>query len=67
VLRIRKLLWDDANENHLRASQGVLPSEVDEVVFGVDGEEPDDLNERDSSNCVIYGRDRRRPPPANRA
>jgi uncharacterized DUF497 family protein len=56
VLRIRKLLWNDANENHLRASHGVLPSEVDEIVFGIDGEDPDYIVNRDGDNYVIYGR-----------
>jgi uncharacterized DUF497 family protein len=55
VLRIRKLLWNDANENHLSASHGVLPIEVDEVVFGVDDEEPDYESRRDGSNYVVQG------------
>lgn len=37
------------------ASHGVLSSEVDEAVFGVDGEGPDYLDERDGSNYIIYG------------
>jgi hypothetical protein len=56
VLRIRKLLWNDANENHLWASHGVLPIEVDEIVFGSAGDDPDYSVKRDGENYVIYGR-----------
>jgi hypothetical protein len=56
VLRIRKLLWNDANENHLWTSHQVLPGEVDEIVYGVDGEKPDYIVNRAGDNYVVFGR-----------
>jgi uncharacterized DUF497 family protein len=55
VLHIRKLLWNDANESHLLASHGVLSVEVDEIVFGFDGEQPDYDVRRDGPNYVLEG------------
>jgi hypothetical protein len=34
----------------------VLPYKVDEIVYGVDGEAPDYIVQRDGDNYVIYGR-----------
>jgi uncharacterized DUF497 family protein len=55
VLHVRKLLWNDANKSHLLASHGVLPVEVDEIIFGIDAEEPNYDVRRDGPNYVVEG------------
>jgi uncharacterized DUF497 family protein len=40
---------------HLLASHGVLPVEVDEIIFGIDGEEPNYDVRRDGPNYVVEG------------
>jgi uncharacterized DUF497 family protein len=55
VLRVAKLLWNDANEAHLWASHQVTPIEVDEIIFGFDEEAPNYDIRRDGSNYVALG------------
>lgn len=51
---IRRLHWDDYVE-HLWASHGVTPEEVEEIVFGFDGQAPSYRVRRDGDAYVIYG------------
>lgn len=54
--RIREpLYWDDNNRSHLWQSHRVSPDEVDEVLFGVDGEEAVYRQFRDGDYLKIYG------------
>jgi hypothetical protein len=52
--RILDLLWNKANIGHLQASHGVSVGEVEDVLFGVDDEEPDFYIVRDAANYVVY-------------
>jgi len=40
---------------HLLASHHVTIDDVEDVLFGVDGEQPDYRHLRDGSNYVVYG------------
>jgi hypothetical protein len=56
VPRITELLyWDDNNRNHLWLSHRVRPDEVEEVLFGVDGDEAVYRQLRDGDYLKIYG------------
>jgi len=55
VFRIRKLFWDDNNVEHLWQSHGVTPDEVEEIVIGLDDEDPIFRVRRDGDYYVIYG------------
>jgi uncharacterized DUF497 family protein len=51
----RPLEWDDANIDHLVHRHNVLVDEVEEILFGLPGEEPRYLCIRDGAHYVIYG------------
>jgi hypothetical protein len=53
VPRIDRLLWNKANTGHLLASHHVTVDEVEDVLFGVDGEAPDYDVRRDGTNYVV--------------
>jgi hypothetical protein len=55
VLHIDRLLWSSVNTGHLLASHHVTIDDVEDALFGVDGEEPDYRHLRDGSNYVVYG------------
>ncbi len=49
------LYWDENNEEHLWQSHQVTPDEVEEVLFGLEGEEPTYLLRRDGDYYKVYG------------
>ena len=49
------LYWDDENVEHLWQSHQVTPDEVEEILFGVDHEEPVYPVKRDGDYYRIYG------------
>ena len=49
------LHWDDNNVQHLWQSHQVTPDEVDELLFGVDGEEAIYRLRRDGDFLMVYG------------
>jgi len=49
------LFWDDSNVDHLWQSHQVSPDEVEEVLFGLPGEEPIYRIVRDGDYHKIYG------------
>lgn len=49
------LYWDDNNEGHLWESHRVSPDEVDEAIFGCDGEDAVIRVFRDADNYKIFG------------
>ena len=49
------LYWDDNNREHLCQSHRVTPDDVEEVLFGVDGEEAVYRQRRDGSYLIVYG------------
>lgn len=54
-MRVKRLFWDDNNVDHLWASHHVSPAEVEEIVFGIDGDGPRYDIVRDGGNYEIYG------------
>lgn len=54
-MRIAELFWNDGNVDHLWASHRVTPDEVEEVVFGIDGEPAVYRVLRDGHNYKIFG------------
>jgi len=52
------LFWDDDDNNadHLWDSHQVTPDEVEEVLFGIDGEDTQYFQFRDGDNYAILGR-----------
>jgi uncharacterized DUF497 family protein len=55
VLHIDRLLWSSVNTKQLLASHNVTIDDVEDVLFGVDREEPDYRHLRDGSTYVVYG------------
>jgi uncharacterized DUF497 family protein len=56
MARIREPLdWDDENISHLLERHDVLVDEVQEILFGVPGEEPSYLCRREGDHYKIYG------------
>ena len=51
----RELIWDDENVNHLWQSHQVTPDEVEELLFGIPGEEPTFRRRRDGDYLICYG------------
>ncbi len=49
------LIWDDENVSHLWQSHQVTPDEVEEVLFGLPGEEPTYRKRRDGDYLICYG------------
>lgn len=49
------LYWDDNNLQHLWQSHQVAPDEVEEVLFGVDGEDATYRLRRDGDFLMVYG------------
>lgn len=49
------LLWDEDNVQHLWQSHRVTPDEVEEILFGLEGEEPTYRIRRDGEYLVVYG------------
>ena len=54
-MRIARLFWNDNNVQHLWAAHRVTPDEVEEIVFGVDGESASYRILRDGENYRIFG------------
>ena len=54
-MRITRLIWDDNNVDHLWAAHQVSPTEVEEIIFGVDGDGPRYDIFRDGGNYELYG------------
>jgi hypothetical protein len=54
-MRIAELFWNDANVDHLWAAHRVTPDEVEEIVFGIDGEPAVYRVLRDGDNYKIFG------------
>lgn len=52
---IADLYWDHASEAHLWQAHHVTPDEVEEVVFGVPGEEPTYRMIRDGDFYLVFG------------
>jgi hypothetical protein len=52
---VEPLYWDDNNRNHLWQSHRVTPDEVEEVLFGVDGDEAVYRQLRDGDYLKVYG------------
>jgi uncharacterized DUF497 family protein len=55
-MRIKRLFWDDNNVDHLWAAHQVSTTEVEEIIFGADGDVPQYDIVRDGGNYEIYGR-----------
>ncbi len=55
MLRIDDLFWNDENVGHLWDAHQVTPDEVEEVLFGADGEAPSYRVRRDGAFHVVYG------------
>ena len=49
------LYWDEWNVEHLWQSHRVTPDEIEEILFGLPGEEPRYRMRRDGDYIVIYG------------
>ena len=49
------LYWDDNNRDHLWRSHQVTADDVEEMLFGVDGEEAVYRQRRDGEYLVVYG------------
>ena len=54
-MRITRLFWDDNNVEHLWAAHRVTPDEVEEIIFGADGEPASYRVIRDGGNYTIFG------------
>ncbi len=54
-MRITDLVWDDANVRHLWAAHQVTPDDVEEIIFGIDGEPARFRVVRDGVNYKISG------------
>jgi len=52
---VEPLYWDDDNQNHPWQSHRVSPDEVEEVLFGVDGDEAVYRQLRDGDYLKIFG------------
>jgi uncharacterized DUF497 family protein len=52
---VKQLIWDDENVQHLWQSHQVTPDEVEEILFGVPGEEPAYRVRREGAYLIIYG------------
>lgn len=52
------LYWDDddQNINHLWDRHQVTTEEIEEIIFGGDGEDPNYIVRRDGDGYMIYGR-----------
>lgn len=49
------LIWDDASVEHLWQSHRVTPDEIEEILFGLPGEEPSYRVRRDGDYMIVYG------------
>lgn len=54
-MRIDELFWNDENVAHVWAAHQVTPDEVEEIILGVDGEEPTYRIKRDGDFYIISG------------
>ncbi len=54
-LLVEALFWNENNVDHLWQRHRVTPDEVEEVIFGVEGEEPRYLVRRLGDAYEIYG------------
>lgn len=54
-MRIRELFWNEHNVRHLWAAHQVRPDEIEEILFGVDGERASFLVVRDGQYYRIFG------------
>ena len=54
-MRIAELFWNDANVNHLWAAHGVTPDEIEEIIFGIEGEPTVYRVLRDGDKYKIFG------------
>jgi uncharacterized DUF497 family protein len=55
-MRIAELFWNDDNVDHLWSAHRVTPDEIEEVVFGIDGEPSAYRLLRDGDNYKIFGK-----------
>jgi hypothetical protein len=49
------LYWDDNNVEHLWQSHQVTPDEVEEILFGIEGEDPSYKIRRDGEYYKVWG------------
>jgi uncharacterized DUF497 family protein len=54
-MRIDELFWNDENVGHLWAAHQVTSDEIEEIIFGVEGEEPTYRIRRDGDFYCISG------------
>lgn len=54
-MRIAELFWNETNVDHLWAAHRVTPDEVEEIIFGIDGEPAIYRVSRDGDNYVLFG------------
>jgi uncharacterized DUF497 family protein len=54
-MRIDELFWNDENVGHLWAAHQVTPDEIEEIILGVDGEEPTYRAKRDGDFYILSG------------
>jgi uncharacterized DUF497 family protein len=53
--RISELYWDENNVQHLLVAHHVTPDEVEEILFGCDGDEPTYRIRKDGDFYIISG------------
>jgi len=56
MLRVGELEWDAGNLDHLWERHHVLPDEVEDVLLGIDGEEPDYTVRAEADRYIVAGR-----------
>jgi uncharacterized DUF497 family protein len=54
-MRIAELFWNENNVEHLWAAHRVTPDEIEEIVFGVDGEPATYRLVRDGDHYKLFG------------
>jgi uncharacterized DUF497 family protein len=55
-VRFVGLYWLDESVDHLAASHEVTPEDIEEIIYGIEGEDPNYLVVRDGDFYVVYGR-----------
>jgi len=53
--RIPELYWNDNNVQHLLVAHQVTPDEIEEIIFGCDGDEPTYRIKKDGDFYIISG------------
>jgi len=54
-MRIAELFWSHENVEHLWAAHRVTPDDIEEIIFGIDGEPVAYRALRDGDNHKIFG------------